>query len=171
MKSIERYEAIELAIPANAGQSRFSFLDIPQLRSDKTKDIVVSGIKTWSIVEKPLSFNGNVLPTMLQIQNADLTLYVDGEESIFRIPLTELMNGQNNANTFFSQIIPDEFNNLIIDWTKSYVTADAPFNTGGANTAFVFLFGISYRRYKAGTMAQIKLAKGDSSLLPAQIQS
>jgi hypothetical protein len=171
MKAIDRYESIELAIPANAGQSRFNFLDIPQLRSDVTKDIVVQAIKTFSAAEKPIDFNGNAVATVAQLQNAELTLYVDGEESIFRIPLTELVNGQNFTNTFFSQQIPDEFNNLIIDWTKSYITADVPFNTDAPNTAFVFLFGIAYRRYKAGTMAAIKAARGDVSNLPAQIQS
>ena len=171
MKAITRYEAIELVIPANSGQSRFNFLDIPQLRSDVTKDIIVHGIKTFSIVEKPIDYNGNAVASVLQIQNAELTLYVDGDESIFRIPLTELMNGQNFANTFFSQQIPDEFDNLMIDWTKSYITADVPFNLAGANTQFSFLFGISYKRFAPGTMARIKAAKGDTSNLPGVIQA
>lgn len=171
MKAITRYEAVELLIPANAGQTRFNFLDIPQLRSDVTKDIIVQGIKAFNITEKPIDFNGNAVATMLQCQNAELTLYIDGEESIFRIPITELMNSQNFAATFFSQIIPDEFDNLMIDWTKSYITADVPFNLTGANTAFAFLFGISYKRYAPGTMARIKLAKGDSSNLPGTIMA
>jgi hypothetical protein len=171
MKAITRYEAVELIIPANAGATRFNFLDIPQLRSDVTKDIIVVGIKTFSAAEKTTDFNGNAVATMAQIQNAELTLYVDGEESIFRIPLTELMNGQNFTNTFFSQIIPDEFDNLMIDWTKSYITADVPFNMGGANTLFAFLFGINYKRYAPGTMARIKAAKNDSSNLPGVIQA
>ena len=171
MKAITRYEAVELLIPANAGATRFNFLDIPQLRSDVTKDIIVQGIKTFSIVEKPIDFNGNAVASVAQLQNAELTLYVDGEESIFRIPMTELMNSQNFANTFFSQIIPDEFDNLQIDWTKSYITADVPFNAGGANTQFAFLFGIAYKRYAPGTMARIKAAKGDSSNLPGVLQA
>lgn len=169
MKAITRYNAIELLIPANAGATRFSFLDIPQLRSDVTKDIIVQGIKVFSVVEKPIDFNGNAVATVAQLQNAELTLYVDGEESLFRIPLTELINSQNFANTYFSQQIPDEFDNLMIDWTKSYITADVPFNTAGANTAFVFLFGISYKRFAPGTMAKIKAAKGDTSNIPGTL--
>lgn len=171
MKAITRYEAVELVIPANAGATRFNFLDIPQLRSDVSKDIVVHGIKVFCSAEKTTDFNGNAVATIAQCQNAELTLYVDGEESIFRIPLTELINGQNFANTFFSQQIPDEFDNLMIDWTKSYITADIPFNNGGANTQFAFLFGIAYKRYKAGTMAKIKKAAGDVSNLPGTIQA
>jgi hypothetical protein len=171
MKAITRYEAIEILIPANAGQTRFNFLDIPQLRSDVTKDIIVQGIKTFSAAEKTTDFNGNAIATMAQCQNAELTLYVDGEESLFRIPLTELMNSQNFTNTFFSQIIPDEFDNLMVDWTKSYITADVPFNTGAPNTAFAFLFGISYKRYAPGTMARIKAARGDSSNLPGVLMA
>jgi hypothetical protein len=171
MKAITRYEAVELIIPANAGATRFNFLDIPQLRSDVTKDIIVVGIKTFSVVEKAVDFNGNAVASVAQLQNAELTLYVDGEESIFRIPMTELMNSQNFANTFFSQIIPDEFDNLMIDWTKSYITADVPFNAAGANTLFAFLFGISYKRYAPGTMAAIKAAKRDTSNLPGVIQA
>jgi hypothetical protein len=171
MKAITRYEAVELVIPANAGQTRFNFLDIPQLRSDVTKDIIVQGIKTFSAAEKATDFNGNAVATMGQIQNAELTLYVDGEESIFRVPLTELVNGQNFTNTFFSQQFPDEFDNLMIDWTKSYITADVPFNSGSANTQFAFLFGVSYKRFAPGTMAKIKAAKGDTSNLPGTLQS
>jgi hypothetical protein len=171
MKAITRYEAIELLIPANAGATRFNFLDIPQLRSDVTKDIIVVGIKTFAATEKAIDFNGNAVATEAQLQNAELTLYVDGEESIFRVPLTELVNSQNFANTFFSQQIPDEFDNLMIDWTKSYITADVPFNSAGANTAFAFLFGISYKRFAPGTMAAIKKARGDSSSLPGVIQA
>ena len=171
MKAITRYEAVELLIPANAGATRFNFLDIPQLRSDVTKDIIVQGIKTFSVVEKPVDFNGNAVASVAQLQNAELTLYVDGEESIFRVPMTELINSQNFANTYFSQQIPDEFDNLMIDWTKSYITADVPFNAAGANTQFAFLFGISYKRFAPGTMARIKAAKGDTSNLPGTIQA
>jgi hypothetical protein len=85
--------------------------------------------------------------------------------------MTELMNTQNFAATFFSQQIPDEFDNLMIDWTKSYITADVPFNLAGANTQFAFLFGIAYKRFAPGTMARIKLAKGDTSNLPGVIQA
>jgi hypothetical protein len=168
MKAITRYESIELVIAAGAGGTRFNFLDIPQLRSDVTKDIIVVGIKTFSAAEKPVDFNGNTVASMAQLQNAELTLYVDGDESIFRIPLTELVNSQNFANTFFSQQIPDEFDNLMIDWTKSYITADAPF---GSETQFAFLFGISYKRFAPGTMARIKATKGNTSNLPGVIQA
>lgn len=171
MKAITRYEAIELLIPANAGATRFNFLDIPQLRSDVTKDIIVQGIRAFPEEEKAVDFNGNAVATMAQCQNAELTLYVDGEESLFRIPITELINAQNSAATFFSTFLPVEFDNLMIDWTKSYITADVPFNAAGANTAFAFLFGISYKRYLPGTMARQKAAKGDTSNLPGTIQA
>jgi hypothetical protein len=169
MKSITRYEAVELIIPANSGGTKFNFLDIPQLRSDVTKEVIVQGIKVFCAAEKTTDFNSNPVATMAQIQNAELTLYVDGNESIFRMPLTELMNSQNFANTFYSQIIPNEFDSLQVDWTKSYITADIPFNSAGANVLFSFLFGISYRIVKPGTMAAIRLARGDISNLPGQM--
>jgi hypothetical protein len=168
MKAITRYEAIELIIVANSTGSRFNFLDKPQLRSDVTKDIIVQGIKVFSAPEKPIDFNGNPVATLAQISNAELTLYVDGEESIFRVPLTELMNSQNFGATFYSQEFPNEYDNLMIDWTKSYITADVPFANG---TQFAFLFGISYKRLAPGTMAKIKAARGDTSNLPGTIAS
>jgi hypothetical protein len=168
MKAITRYEAIELIIPILAPGTRFNFLDKPQLRSDVTKDIIVQGIKAFSVVEKPLTFNGNPTASVAQMQASELTLYVDGEESIFRIPLTELMNSQNFAATFFSQQFPDEFDNLMIDWTKSYITTPAPYANAAA---FAFLFGISYKRYAPGAMAKIKAAKGDSSNQPGLIMA
>ena len=166
MKPIARYQAVELLVPAAAVATKFQFTDQPELRSDATKDIVVLGIKMFPLEEKPVDFNGNAVATMAQLQNAELTLYVDGEESIYRLPCTELINSQNFAATYFSQIFPDEFNNLMIDWTKSYISLDAPLSD---NDAFAFLFGISYAKLPAGTMAQINAAKGNVSNYPGAI--
>jgi hypothetical protein len=129
------------------------------------------GIRSFSAAEKATDFNGNAVASMAQLQNAEITLYVDGEETIYRMPLTELNNSQNFTNTFFSSQFPDEFDSLQVDWTKSYITADVPFNSAGANTAFVFLFGVNYRRYKPGTIAARKQARGDVSNLPGTIMA
>jgi hypothetical protein len=49
----------------------------------------------------------------------------------------------------------NEFDNLEIDWTKSYVSTPVAFGFG-VNTAFVF--GISYYQCAPGTMNRIKNA-------------
>lgn len=149
---------VELVIPAAAGNTRFNFLDIPQLRSDVEKDIVVTSIETYPVEAIPVDFNGNPVAPIASLQKGSLTLYVDQEESIFRIPLLKLLSLQNFANTWFGMAGNlTDFNNIQVDWTKSYVSTPTAFGNG-AQMAFVF--GVTYMRLAPGTMASIRKAKG-----------
>jgi hypothetical protein len=155
MRSIRRFEMVELIIPALATATRFNFPDIPQLRSDVTKDIVVRGIELYSVESIPLSFNNNAVSLLLNIQRSSLTLYIEGEESVFRIPLIKMMNiNSNNAAApvlWFDEI--NQFDNLQVDWTKSYISTPVAY---GNAALFAFVLGITYKRYAPGTMKRIK---------------
>jgi hypothetical protein len=158
MRPQKRFEMIELVIPAAATGTRFNFPDLPQLRSDVTKDIVVRGIETYTEPDITTDFNGNTPASDAQLAIASLTLYIEGEESIFRIPLVKLHNVFNSANTQFYTFDQNQFDNLMIDWTKSYISTPTAF---GSETAFAFVFGIIYQRLAPGTMKRLQAERGN----------
>jgi hypothetical protein len=167
MRPQKRYEMIELVIPAGSTASRFNFQDLPQLRSDVTKDIVVRAIETYDTPAIPTDFNVNPVATAAQVAIAALTLYIEGEESIFRMPLLKLKNVYNSVATNFFTSELNQFENLQIDWTKSYISTPTPFNP---EVQFAFIFGIVYQRLKAGTMQKLREARGNFDCLPGGIQ-
>jgi hypothetical protein len=156
-KPLSRLETIELVIPALAPGTKFNFLDIPQLRSDVTKDIIISQIEAWVNPGIVTDFNGNPLPSLAQLQLASLTLYVEGEESFFRIPVIKLVAQNNNAVTWFNSYDPVLFNNIRVDWTKSYITTPTAF---GNAAQMAFIFSVGYQRLKPGTIDKINAASG-----------
>ncbi len=153
MRALTRYENVELILPSTSN-TKFNFLDIPQLRSDVEKDIIIRSLETYDVVSMPLSFNGNALPTLAQLQNMFLTLYVDGEESLFRIPMIKLMNvyAVGATNQWTNEI--NEMNNLQVDWTKSYISLGASF--GGGQGQLSVILGVGYERLMPGTMRNIR---------------
>jgi hypothetical protein len=159
MRPQKRYEMIELVIPAGSTASRFNFPDIPQLRSDKTKDIVVRAIESFSVLAIPVNYNGNPVASAAQLQESALTLYVEGEESIFRMPLVKLVNVYNSGATNFFTSEQNQYENLMVDWTKSYVTTPTPYNN---EAQFAFIFGIVYQRLLPGTMNALYKARNGS---------
>jgi len=167
MRPQKRYEMIELVIPAASTASRFNFPDIPQLRSDVTKDIVVRAIETYDVAAIPVDFNTNPVATAAVCAKAALTLYVEGEESIFRIPLIKLKNVYNSVATNFFTSELNQFENLQVDWTKSYISTPTPF---AIDTQFAFIFGIVYQRLKPGTMQKLREARDNFDCLPGGLQ-
>jgi hypothetical protein len=157
MRPQKRFEMIELVIVANATGTRFNFPDLPQLRSDVTKDIVVRAIETYTVDDLTTDFNGNPPCTAAVMKLASLTLYIEGEESMFRLPLVKLHNVYAAAATQFYTQDQNQFDNLMIDWTKSYISTPTPFGIG---TQFSFVFGIVYQRLAPGTMKALQAARG-----------
>jgi hypothetical protein len=158
MRSIRRFEMVELVIPAASTATRFNFPDIPQLRSDVTKDICIRAIEAYSADSIPTDFNGNPVATLAQVQLASLTLYVEGEESLFRIPLVKLLNvyGLTVAPLLWTDEI-NQFDNIMVDWTKSYISTPTAF---GNAAQFAFVLGTTYKRYDPGTMKKYKDSLG-----------
>lgn len=163
---ISRYEAIELVIPASSTATKFNFLDIPQLRSDQEKDIAIRGLEVFILEAVPLSFNGNALAPFAQLQKAFLTLYIEGEERLFRIPLVRLLSLDTAAVAIYGAYGFPLFDNLRVDWTKSYVSTPVAFGVG---TVMSFLFGVSYARYAPGTLANIKKAQALAQNTPQTV--
>jgi hypothetical protein len=160
MRPQKRIETIELVIPAGSTATKFNFGDIPQLRSDVTKDIIVRSIESYDVVSMPIDFNGNPVITEANLLNCFLTLYVEGEESIFRVPLVKLFNIFSNTATAQFTEEQNQFENLQVDWTKSYISLAVPF---AALPQFAIILSVSYQRLKPGTMNQLRIAAGQSS--------
>jgi hypothetical protein len=160
MRPQKRIETIELIIPAGSTATKFNFGDIPQLRSDVTKDIIIRSIETYDVVAMPTDFNGNPVIAEADLLNCFLTLYIEGEESIFRLPLIKLFNIFSNSGTAQWTEELNQFENLQIDWTKSYISLAVPFVDEGQ---FAIILSVSYQRLKPGTMNQLKIAAGQSA--------
>lgn len=155
-EATDRYEMIEVNIPANSTATRFNVPDQPQLRTDQTMDVVVQGIETFTLTDIPLSPNGVSLPSIAELKQTFLVLYVNGEESIFRIPLLKLHTINNFAEPFNNaEFDTPRFENLLVDWAKSYFFVPTPYGAG-VFTTFSFLLGIVYKKLPPGTIGKIR---------------
>lgn len=155
-KATKRYEMIETQIPANSTATRFNFNDQPQLRTDASQDVIIQGMEVFTVVDVSLSPNNvAVIPAVNAIQTY-LVLYVDGEESIYRIPFYQIHRVNNLANPFVTidQVAPS-LDNLLVDWTKSYWFTPTPYG-GGVFATFSILLGVHYKKLPPGTIGKIK---------------
>lgn len=150
MRAIKRFELIELIIPAGSTAIKFQYPDIPQLRDDTTQDILVRGLRGYSIETMPLSPTGNPVATTAQLQNSFLILYIEQEESIYQLPMIELNTIFQALATGTSQQVfePTELQDLKIDWNKSYIQTAAPYNN---EADFSIMLGVTYKKLPPGT--------------------
>jgi hypothetical protein len=149
-----RFENVEFPISVGFTGVSIKFPDIPLLRSDTEKDVVVRMIKVYPFEVTPVSFQQNPVITTAQCQLLYLNLYVSGENSINQIPLPDLMTQYHSATTTTPTMwVPEEtrFEDLQIDWVKSFIQFAGPLTLSADS---VIQFGISYRYYAAGTMAK-----------------
>lgn len=133
----------EIEIPVNVGAgTKVMIPDQPQLRIQKDQRIFIQAIEVFSIITSPVSPNGVANATLAELQKAVLSLYIKGEEKIYRYPLLALV-GINDGTTPFRFQLP-EFDNLEVDWAKSYIQfSSAPVPT------YVILLGIQYTRVQS----------------------
>jgi hypothetical protein len=154
--AVKRFELVELIINAGSTGTRFPYPDIPQLRDDTTQDIIICGLKTWSVDALPLTANGNTNATYAQLANSFLTLYIEGEESVRQVPLIDLLHMRQALATgvTFNNTEQVKTEYLKVDWNKTYVQAATPYGTVVApNTQFSILLGVSYKKLAPGAWA------------------
>jgi hypothetical protein len=152
-RAYKRYENIEFIIAANNTSFKIQFQDIPQLRSDTTKEIFIRSIRVFSTEDALLSYNQNPQLSLAELKKCFLTLYVDSEESIYRIPLTSLVAtaasaGSGTATDLTWSNGEMQFSNIEVDWTKSYITLSAALTSSALQS---IMFGIGYIRCAPGT--------------------
>jgi len=143
LKPIKRFEIVELTIGANV-PGRFYFDTQPQLRNQGDQIIKIEGVQIYTASSYSNSQTNSAVPgvPVTEIPKAVLTLYVDGEESIYQIPLAQLINIDDAANEFQQEIQRfAELNNVA--WEKSYIQ----FSVAAAGSPYVIPCGVSYIKY------------------------
>lgn len=158
-----RYDKVEVTIPNNYTKNYMPFDDQPQLRSDQDFDIAIQAIETFTIFDQALSQSAKTMPNVAQLIATQMVLYIDGEESVFNVPLSQLhriqtVDGSGNIVPFQRDL--QLFDNIQVSWEKCklFNPAGNGWNTGGSGQ-FSFEFGVHYLRLPAGTMAKINAVK------------
>lgn len=159
MRPVKRYELVSLIIPANNTALKIPFLDLPQLRSDVTQDVVIRSLETFTAESVPTDFNQVAVVTAANLKNIFLTLYIEQEQSVNNVPLVKVLNVAQLAAGYFFSFEKTQFEDLMVDWTKSFLTLGASLGNV-ANIAF--LLGVEYKRYDPGTVAAVR-AREDSA--------
>jgi hypothetical protein len=156
MRPIRRYELVSVIIPAANTALKIAFPDIPQLRSDVTQDVIVRAMETYSVESMPADPFGNPLPTNAQLLKCFLTFYIQQEESYKSLPAVKLLNIYNAASAaaYFYTDELTQTQNLLIDWTKSYIQLSSSLANAGL---LVFVLGVMYQRLPGGTIAALQM--------------
>ncbi|MES3018585.1 MAG: hypothetical protein V4721_12430 [Bacteroidota bacterium] len=146
LTTIPRYEMIEIIVPAGT-VGQVPFPDVPNLRNQQDQEIVILDIEFFPVYAYGASYLNNTIPgtPFAELPKAAMILYVNGEESIRRIPLSKINYSQNAGvgATFEQERVP--FAQLRkIDFPKSYVQ----FNAALVGLPYVMPFGITYLKYK-----------------------
>jgi hypothetical protein len=156
----KRFELIEIIIPVGTTGTTFQIEDIPQLRDDITQDIIIVGIETFAADSVPLSPAGNAVATMADLENMFLTLYIDQEESIYRLPMPRIQPIWQSLTTGGlqggQQTLSLEC--LKVTWNKSYLTFGASFTP--EELPISVLLGVWYKKLNPGAWEQLRSAAG-----------
>lgn len=135
---IRRYEQIELQIPVGAG-TKVPIGDQTNLRNQSGQAIIVRDIEVITAAVLPTTPNGATNAPLAELKKAVLVLYVNGEESVQRIPLLKLNRINDGASPYQEQF--ESFDDLRnVDWSKSYIL----FSSAPATTPYSILLGVSY---------------------------
>jgi hypothetical protein len=117
----QKFEFVEVIIPAAVTATRFNFPDLPKLRY--TSLLAMETYTNNDITSTP---TGNTPISVTDLKNSFLVLYADERQDLYRIPLITLHRTQNSANDPFVRSM-FEFVGQKVTWDKSYVEfATAP---------------------------------------------
>jgi hypothetical protein len=135
MIRIDRFEAVEIAVPSGSTLTRFYFPDLPNLRNAKITAIQVYTAGTISAT--PLT--GSTPVTTADLKKSFLTLYEGDLQLIYNTPMLGLNNIVNSAADPYTFELP-AINGITISWVKSYVVLPTALST----TSVAYSFGIYY---------------------------
>ena len=135
MIRIDRFEAVEIAVPSGSTLTRFYFPDLPNLRNAKITAIQVYTAGT--ITATPLT--GSTPVTTADLKKSFLTLYEGDLQLIYNTPMLGLNNIVNSASDPYTFELP-AVNGITISWVKSYVVLP----TALATTGVAYSFGVYY---------------------------
>ena len=135
MTRIERFEAVEIAVPSGSTLTRFYFPDLPNLRNARITNIAIYTAGT--ITATPLT--GSTPVTTADLKKSFLTLYEGDLQLVYNIPMLSF-NSIVNASADPYQFELPSVNGLTVSWVKSYVSLP----TALATTGVAYSFGVFY---------------------------
>jgi len=135
MTRIERFEAVEIAVPTSSTLTRFYFNDLPNLRNARITNIAIYTAGTISAT--PLT--GSTPVTTADLKKSFLTLYEGDLQLVYNIPMLSFNSIVNGAADPYQFELPS-VNGLTISWVKSYVSLP----TALATTGVAYSFGVYY---------------------------
>jgi hypothetical protein len=136
MVQLNRFEAVEIAIPSGSTNSRFYFPDLPNLRNALVQGIQLYTTNTLSATPN----TGSNMVALADLQKSFITLYSGDLQLIYNMPILALNNIVNASVNPYSFEMPN-INNMVISWVKSYISLPtAPTTTGVA-----YAFGVYYK--------------------------
>ena len=129
MPILKRYEAVEVPIPTGSTNTRFYFPDLPNLRNAMIQAVQLYTPGTLSATPN----TGSTMVPIADLQKSFLTLYSGDLQLIYNAPLLAFSNIINSATNPYSNDLPT-IDNMVISWTKSYISlSTAPGTTGPAS--------------------------------------
>jgi hypothetical protein len=135
MTRIERFEAVEIAVPSGSTLTRFYFPDLPNLRNARITNIAIYTAGT--ITATPLT--GSTPVTTADLKKSFLTLYEGDLQLVYNIPMLSFNSIVNSATDPYQFELPS-VNGLTVSWVKSYVSLP----TALATTGVAYSFGVFY---------------------------
>lgn len=136
MPLINRFESVEVLIPASSTNTRYYLPNLPNLSG-----ALISAIQVYTPGTLSASPNtGSTMVTEADLKKSFITLYSGDLQLIYNAPLLAFSNIINSATNPYTNSLPD-INNMIISWTKSFISlASAP-----ATTNCVYALGVYYK--------------------------
>jgi hypothetical protein len=136
MPLLKRFEAVEVAIPTGSTNTRFFFPDLPQLRNAMIQAVQLYTPGTLSATPN----TGSTMVTEADLKKSFLTLYSGDLQLIYNAPLLAFSNIINSATNPYTNSLPD-IDNMVISWTKSYISL----SSAAATTNVAYAFGVYYK--------------------------
>lgn len=136
MAILNRFEAVEILVPTGSSNTRYFFPNLPNLSSAMIQNIQVYTPGTLSASPN----TGSTMVTEADLKKSFLTLYSGDLQLILNCPLLAFNNIVNGVPNPYSFQLPD-INDIIISWTKSYVSLP----TAPATTGVAYAFGVYYK--------------------------
>ena len=132
MPILKRFEAVEVNIPNGSTNTRFFFPDQPQLRSAMIQAIQLYTPGTLSATPN----TGSTMVTEADLKKSYLTLYSGDLQLIYNAPLFAFSNIISSATPNpYNNSLP-EIDNMVISWTKSYISLSSAAGTTNCSYAF-----------------------------------
>jgi hypothetical protein len=137
MPILNRFEAVEVAIPNGSTNTRFYFPNLPNLANAMIQNIQVYTPGVLSASPN----TGSTMVTEADLKKSFLTLYSGDLQLIYNAPLLAFNNIISSAtpNPYLNGL-PD-INNMVISWTKSFISLASAAGT----TNCVYAFGVYYK--------------------------